>query len=123
MHFTAERRRLIDRITLLRRNKYNPRRVFLYACAARVFVQFGNDVAGEEALVFQDGGVNVSTRQLLNLLCSFPSKKSITVLADKHRLHIGDESISVSAYIPQPAPPAEFVIGRVTDTWLARPSD
>ena len=60
MHFTVERKRLVKMLEAARRKwpgqKKKDKQVRLYACAARVFIEANSVTAGEEALVFRDGG-------------------------------------------------------------------
>jgi hypothetical protein len=74
---------------------------------------------GEEALVFQNGGCLVSLEPFLGLLKSYSKRKNITIEVDENSLHVLTSSLSINDYTVNAAPPADFIVGRVTDTWVA----
>lgn len=92
MHFTIERARLLALARVARIGAIGPRRreckVFLWACAARVFLQVNGTVAGEEALVLRDGGCLVRLTDLLSLAKLYPRRTNFTVEADANVLRI-----------------------------------
>jgi hypothetical protein len=123
MHFTIDRQRLVKMIETIHRARPGTRRnakVFrLYACAARVFVEANGVTAGEEALVLRDGGCTQPIKQFLALLKSYSNKENVTIEADERTLKLFTSTMNVSGYTASVTPPADFVVGRVTDTWLS----
>jgi len=122
MHFTVERRRLVKMLEAARRKmpgqKVKDKQVRLYACSARVFVEANNVTAGEEALVLEEGGCRQPLEPFLALVKSYSTKEHITIQADEKTLRVYNSSRSVFDYTRDVKPPADFVVGRVTDTWL-----
>lgn len=123
MHFTIERKRLVKMLESVRRKlpgqKKKDKEVRLYACAARVFVEANGVTAGEEALVLRDGGCRQPLEQFLALVKSYPDKEHMTIEADERALRMFTSTVSVSGYTRDVKPPAEFVVGKVTDTWVS----
>ncbi len=123
MHFTIDRKRLIEMLESIRSKlpgvKKKNRDVWIYACAARVFVEARGLTAGEEALVFRDGGCIQPMERFLMLLKSYAPKENVTIEADERSLKLLTTTLDVSGYTPDVKPPASFVVGRVTDTWVA----
>ena len=122
MHFTVERKRLVKMLEAARRKwpgqKKKDKQVFLYACAARVFIEANMVTAGEEALVFRDGGCWQPLESFLELIKSYRDKEHIIIEADEKSLRIGNSSRTAFNYTTDVKPPADFVVGRVTDTWV-----
>ena len=118
MHFTVDYKRLVKMIETVNRKMPGAKKdkeVIIYACAARVFVEANGVTAGEEALVFRDGGCRQSIKEFLFLLKSYAPKKNVTIEADEDRFKFFNTSVGVFCYWPDPKPPAHFVVGRVTD--------
>ena len=122
MHFTIERKRLIKMIESVHRagTGVKPRAtaVRLYACAARVFVEANGVTAGEETLVLRDGGCRQSIKEFLALLKSYSTKENVTIEADERVMKMLGSTRPVSGFTKDVTPPADFVVGRVTDTWV-----
>jgi hypothetical protein len=125
MKFTIELRRLIGMIGSLRgreRGKRTDSQLVLSACQARVFVASGGNVAGEEALVLEDGSCVLPRVRFEKVLKTFRPKPNITVEADAQGLRIERFEMEVRSYSPTSAPPDHFDVPPVWDTWLATPS-
>lgn len=95
------------------------RPVRLYACAARVFVETDSVTAGEEALVFTDGGCMLLLEQFIAILETYAGKANVTIQVDEKSLRMFSTALPVSNYTNNVKPPAHFVVGRVTDTWVS----
>lgn len=123
MHFTIELKRLIKMIETVRRKlpgqKKKDKFLRLYACAARVFVEANGVTAGEEALVLRDGGCRQLLEQFLALLKTYSDKENVTIDADEKSLRVFTSTLPVIDFTRDVQPPADFVVGRVTDTWVA----
>ena len=122
MHFIIDRQqftKMLDIIHKLRPGtRKNARSIRLYACAARVFVEGNNITAGEEALVFRDGGCTLPRKQFRALLETYANKPNVTIEADEKSLRLFTSVMPISGYTSTVLPPADFVVGRVTDTWV-----
>ena len=122
MQFTIERKRLIKMLESVRRKlpgqKNKDKNVRLFACAARVFVDANGVTAGDEALVLAEGGCLVRLETFLALLKTYPDKSNITIQADERALRFFSTTLSVSDFTRTVAPPANFIVGGVTDDWL-----
>jgi hypothetical protein len=127
MHFTIERKRLIKMLESVRRKlpgqKKKDQEVRLFACAARVFVEANGVAAGEEALVLRDGGCRQPLEQFLALVKSYPDKQNVTIEADETALRMFSSTRSLSGFTNDVKPPADFVVGRVSDTWVSGATD
>ena len=123
MHFTIERKRLVKMLEIVRRKlpgqKRKDKEVRLYACAARVFVEANGVTAGEEALVLRDGGCRQPLEQFLALVKSYANKENVTIEADELSLRMFTSTRTVSDFTRDVKPPVDFVVGGVTDTWVA----
>ena len=90
MKFTIERRALIRMVEQMRGKMPGRRRgdvpLKLWACAARVFVTSGGEVAGYEALVFEDGECVVPGRRFSRILKTYKGKKNLTIEVDEKAL-------------------------------------
>jgi hypothetical protein len=84
-----------------------------------VFVEANGVTAGEEALVFRDGGCSQPMERFLMLLKSYAPKENVTIEADKLALKLFTTTLNSSGYTPDVKPPAKFFVGQVTDTWVA----
>ena len=122
MHFTIDRKRLVKMIESVRRKlpgaKKRDKDVRIYACAARVFVEANGVTAGEEALVLRDGGCTQPMEQFLMLLKSYSTKENVTIEADERTLKLFNSTLNNSGYTADVKPPAHFVVGQITDTWV-----
>jgi hypothetical protein len=78
----------------------------LYACAARVFVESNQTVAGMEALVLEEGGCTVPREVFLKLLKSYAPKPHLTIEADERTVHFGSTTLNSAGYSPSVQPPA-----------------
>src|ERR1017187_4862126 len=123
MHFTIDRKRLVKMLEIVRRKlpgaKKKNKDVRIYACAARVFVEANGMTAGEESLVFQDGGVILPLERFLMLLKSYSTKENVTIEANERALKMFTTTVGVSGYTPDVKPPATFFVGKITDVWVA----
>lgn len=122
MQFTIELKRLIKMTESVRRKlpgqKKKDKHVRLYACAARVFVEANGVTAGEEALVLRDGGCRQPLEQFLALLKSYSTKENVTIEADEKSLRLFTSTVPNFDFTPDVKPPADFVVGKVTDAWI-----
>ena len=122
MHFTIEHERLLQMVSHVRAKlpgtKRKSRTVRLYACAARVFVESNGVTAGEESLVLADGGCTLLLEQFFAILKSYKNKLNVTIQADEKSLRLFTTTLSVTGYTKIIQPPANFFVGRVTDTWM-----
>jgi hypothetical protein len=123
MHFTVECKRLIKMIEAVRRKapgqKRRDKNLQLFACSARVFVSANGVTAGEEGLVRADGCCNLPLDQFLSILKSYAHKPNLTIEADERSLRHFTTTLSVSGYTKSVKPPADFIVGKVTDTWVS----
>ena len=123
MHFTIEYKRLLQMLAHMRQKlpgkKKKNRTVRLYACAARVFVETDGVTAGEESLVLKDGGCTLLLEQFITILKSYEGKVNVTIQADEKSLRLFTTTLPVLGYTADVKPPAHFVVGRVTDTWVS----
>lgn len=125
MHFTIDRKKFIKMIEMVRRSRSgtrtrpSARRMRIYACASRVFVEANGMIAGEETMVLRDGGCTQPIKQFLARLKSYPNKENVTIEADEWELKMFSRIVNVTGYTVDVNPPADFVVGRVTDIWLA----
>jgi hypothetical protein len=123
MHFTIDRKRLVKMLETVRRKlpgaKKKDKNVRIYACAARVFVEANSLTAGEEALVLRDGGCLQPMEQFLALLKSYAPKENVTIEADERSLKLFNSTLNNSGYTSDVKPPAKFLVGQITDTWVA----
>lgn len=87
----------------------------LYACAARVFVEANQTVAGMEALVLEDGGCTLPREVFLKLLKSYTPKPHIIIEADERMVRFGSTTLNSVGYSPTATPPAQFQVFPVTD--------
>ena len=126
MKFTIEQKRLVKMLETVRRKlpgqKTKDKNVRIYACAARVFVEANGVTVGEEALVLTDGGCTQPLEPFLALVKSYSDKPNLTIEADEKVLKLFNSVRPSSDFTTNVKPPANFVVGRVTDTWLSRPS-
>lgn len=87
----------------------------LFACAARVFVESNQVVAGVETLVFEDGTCLLPRVPFREVLKTFRGRKNLTVEVDPKGLHIGGFSMRVTEFGWYATPPAKFQVFPVTD--------
>ena len=80
----------------------------LFACAARVFVQTGDGIAGIESLVLADGAVRLSSKAFRCVLNTYKGTKFLTLEGSANGLRIQNFLMPVLGYNPSPAPPADF---------------
>lgn len=98
--------------------KVKDKEVRLYACAARVFVEANGMTVGEEAMVLKDGSCFQPLEPFLALIKSYKDKPNITIEADTKSLRLFSSVRDVLGYTRYAAPPADFVVGKVSDTWV-----
>jgi hypothetical protein len=124
MHFTVERKRLVKMIEAVQKKmpgqKRREKTLHLFACSARAFVSANGVTAGKEALVFEDGGCDLKLDLFLSILKTYADKPNITIQADERSLRLFTTTIPISNYSKTVVPPAEFVVGHVTDVGLGR---
>jgi hypothetical protein len=122
MHFTIERKRLIKMLQVLHKNRpgtrKNAKELRLYACAARVFVEANDVTAGEETLVYEDGGCVVPLLMFTELLKSYSKKENVTVKADEKAMRIFTSTVPITGFTKDVSPPSRFMVWQVTDTWV-----
>jgi len=87
----------------------------LSACAARVFVESNQTVAGTEALVLEDGSCTLPTKLFLELLKSYSPRPHLTIEADERKVRFGSTTLDATAYSSSAPPPGEFQVFPVTD--------
>jgi len=125
MKLTVERvalERMIGQLKIERGVKRLQQRMMrLSACAARVFVEANDVVAGIEALVLEDGTCNVPRMKFLKVLRTFHPKPNITMTADAGGLRIESFLMKVTCFSHEATAPGEFQTFPVTVTWLAQP--
>jgi hypothetical protein len=123
MKFTVERIALVKMLEVIGRKapakKWRDKEVRLSACAARVFVEANESVAGIEALVFEDGTCFLEHKAFLKLLKTYFPKKNITVEANERNIQLGGSTRPVSGYSRTVTPPGKFQVFNVTDEWLS----
>lgn len=90
----------------------------LSACAARVFVESNETVAGIEALVFEDGICSLDRTSFTHIVKLYPNKLNLTIEANENFLQIANTRLNIQSYSPKATPPAKFQVFRVTDTWV-----
>jgi hypothetical protein len=82
----------------------------LSACAARVFVECKGDVAGIEALVFEDGAVTLPAKSFRELLKTYKGTRFLTFEGSADGLRIQTFRMPVLRYDRHPSPPADFQV-------------
>lgn len=90
----------------------------LSACAARVFVEANETVAGIEALVLQDGACTLDRTMFTDLVKTYAGRTNLTIEANERFLQIANTRINIQNFSPTASPPAKFQVFRVTDTWV-----
>jgi hypothetical protein len=53
------------------------------------------------------------------LLKTYSSNENVTIEADERALKLFNSTLNASGYTADVKPPAHFVVGRVTDTWVS----
>ena len=87
----------------------------LSACAARVFAECDDDVAGIEALVFADGAVTLAAAgKFRDLLKTYKGTRFLTIEGSADGLRMKNLWMPVLSYDPRPKPPADFQVFPVT---------
>jgi hypothetical protein len=94
------------------------KRLRLWACVARVFVESNGVIAGTEALVVEDGTCVVPRSTFLKLLQSYKDKQNLTIEADSSALRVGSTTLGHLGYTPTAVPLDRFDVFPVTDTWI-----
>lgn len=90
-------------------------KVLVWACAARVFLMFNTNIAGEEALVLRDGGCVIQLADLLALLTLYPRRPNLTMSADVGGARIETAAVRCWDYTDEVQPPGDFAVGPVVD--------
>lgn len=80
----------------------------LSACAARVFIETKDGVAGIEALVLADGAVTLPTKSFAAVLKTYKGTKFLNCEGNSASLQINTFRMPVLSYDPAPIPPADF---------------
>lgn len=117
MHFTVDYKRLVKMLELAKRKwpgQMKDKKVRMYACAARVFIEAESMTSGEEALVFRDGGCRLPLASFLKVLKTYSYKENVTIEADEKVLKMFSTNFPVLDFTPHVNPPASFVVGRVS---------
>jgi hypothetical protein len=86
----------------------------LSACAARVFVETKDGVAGIEALVLSDGAVTLPSQKFSAVLKTYKGKRFLNFEGNASGLQIQTFRMPVLRYNPHPKPPADFHVFPVT---------
>lgn len=84
----------------------------LSACAARVFVESKNGVAGIEAVVLRDGAVGLPAQKFRALLETYKGTKFLNIEGSAKGLLIHTFRMPVLFYCPDPVPPGDFKVFR-----------
>ena len=87
----------------------------LFACAARIFVQFKGVVAGIEELVLSDGAVMLPAQKFLAVFKTYKSTRFLNIEGGSDGLKLQNFSMSILAWNPNPTPPAQFHLFPVTN--------
>ena len=123
MKFTVEQKALLKMLKLVGKKMPYAKRsdpvVRLSACAARVFVEANESVAGVEALVFEDGTCTVPREHFTDLIKSYRHKRNLTIEANERVIEVASSQRSVLSYSAKVKPPARLQVFPVTDTWVA----
>ena len=123
MKFTVEQHALSKMLKLVSKRmpftKKSDPTLRLSACAARVFVEANETVAGVEALVFEDGTCDLDRVPFTKLIQSYGDKKNLTIEANERFIRVAMSQRGVLGYSPRAVPPADFQVFPVTDTWVA----
>jgi hypothetical protein len=82
----------------------------LSACAARVFIETKDGVAGIEALVLADGAVTLPTKSFAAVLKTYKGTKFLNFDASVDALQINSFRMPVLSYDRAPTPPADFQV-------------
>lgn len=80
----------------------------LSACAARVFVESKDGVAGIESLVLADGAVTLPAKSFGSVLKTYKGTKFLNFDGSSDGLKINAFTMPVLSYDPAPIPPADF---------------
>lgn len=119
MKFTVERAALVKMLELVGKQspgrKSRDKEVRLSACAARVFVEANETVAGIEALVLADGTCLLPHDVFLKLLKTYAPKPHIAVEADGRGIRFCSTTLPVLRYSRVATPPGKFQVFPVTD--------
>lgn len=86
----------------------------LSACAARVFIETKDGVAGIEALVLSDGAVTLPAYNFRALLRTYKGTRFLNFEGNVDGLQIQTFRMPVLSYNPRPKPPADFHVFPVT---------
>jgi hypothetical protein len=80
------------------------------ACAARVFVECRDAVAGVEALVFSDGAVTLPAAKFREVVKTYKGRTSLTFEGSTDGLRIENLVMPARGYDSNPKPPAAFQV-------------
>lgn len=80
----------------------------LFACAARVFVESKDGVAGIEALVLADGAVSLPAKSFSSVLKTYKGTKFLNFEGSAAGLQINAFRMPVISYDPTPIAPGDF---------------
>ena len=69
--------------------------------------------------MLRDGCCRQPLEQFLELVKSYAEKEQVTIQADERALRMFTSTRSVSGFTCDVKPPADFIVGRVTDTWVS----
>jgi len=123
MKFTIEQKALSKILRLVGRKMPEAKKsdvvVRLSACAARVFVESNQTVAGVEALVFEDGSCTLPRKEFMDLISSYRDRQNLTIEANARFIEVASSRREVLSYAAKLTPPAQFQVFPVTDTWVA----
>ena len=90
----------------------------LSACAARVFLESNETVAGIEALVLVDGTCTLDRANFTFIVKTYAKKTNLMIEANERFLQIANTRVNIQSYSARATPPAKFQVCRVSDTWI-----
>jgi len=119
MKFTVERAALVKMLKQCRLEKTSgmkpDKKLRLWACRARVFVEANLVIAGTEALVLRDGTVVLDRAKFLKVLQSYKNLTNVTIEVTDNGLKVATFTMPLLSYTPQATPPGEFKVFAATD--------
>jgi len=119
MRFTIELKTLVKMVETVGKKMPGQKRaqnsLRLFACAARVFVEANETVAGVEALVLEDGSCVLPRVAFMKVLRTYQGRRNLTVEVLGNWLHMAGFSIRVREPSYMATPPANFRVFPVRD--------
>ena len=123
MQFTGDRKALAKLLQLVSKKmphaKKSDTTLVFSACAARVFVEANETVAGVEALVFEDGACVLDRVRFTKLIEIYEDRENLHFEANERFIRVANSQFGVLSYSSKAVPLAKFQVFPVTDTWVA----